>query len=99
VLHGGEVRLTWIMHVEADLLDDIGEVRAGERQVLEGSGEAPEVSQISSRRLGLNGNLGMCVHRRRNWLAVHHASVLKNIESKRTLSEEELVRLMLYGDS
>jgi hypothetical protein len=52
------------MHVEADLLDGVGEVVAGERQVLEGSGEAPKVSQISNRRLGLSGDLGLCVHRR-----------------------------------
>jgi hypothetical protein len=30
--------------VEADLLDDVGDVRAGEYQVLEGPSEAPEVS-------------------------------------------------------
>jgi hypothetical protein len=52
------------MHVEADLLDGVGEVVAGERQVLEGSSEAPKVSQISNRRLGLSGDLGLCVHRR-----------------------------------
>jgi hypothetical protein len=33
------------MHVEADLLDGVGDVEAGERQVLEGPGEALEVSQ------------------------------------------------------
>jgi hypothetical protein len=87
------------MHVEADLLDDVGDVGAGEHQVLEGLGEAPEVSQISNRRPRLDGDHGMRVHQRRNRLAVHHASSLKNIESKLTLSEEELVRLMLYGDS
>jgi hypothetical protein len=43
-LHDGEVGLPWIMHVEADLLDDVGDVRAGEYQVLEGPSEAPEVS-------------------------------------------------------
>jgi hypothetical protein len=91
--------LPWIMHVEADLLDDVGEVGAGERQVLEGSGEAPEVSQISNRRPRLSGDLGLCVHRCQNRLAVHHVNSLKNIESKLTLSEEELIRLMLYGDS
>jgi hypothetical protein len=50
------------MHVEADLMDGVGEVRAGERQVLEGSGEAHEVSRISNRRPGLDGDLGLCVH-------------------------------------
>jgi hypothetical protein len=87
------------MCVEADLLDGVGEVRVGECQVLEGPDEDPEVSRISNRKLGLGGDLGLHVHRRRNRLAVHHASSLENIESKLTLSEEEPVRLMLYGDS
>jgi hypothetical protein len=30
---------------------------------------------------------------------VHHASSLKNIESKLTLSEEEPIQLILHGDS
>jgi hypothetical protein len=98
VLHGGEVGLLWIMHVEVDLLDGISDVGAGERQVLEGPNEAPEVSRISNRRLGLGGDFGMRVHWHRNWLAVYHASSLKNIESKLTLSEEESASLMLYGD-
>jgi hypothetical protein len=63
-----------------------------------GPGEAPEVSQINNRRPGLGGDLGLRVHRCRSRFAVHHASSLKNIESKLTLSEEEPVNLMLYGD-
>jgi hypothetical protein len=43
------VGLPWIMHVEEDRLDGIGEVGAGEHQVLEGSSEAHEVSWISNR--------------------------------------------------
>jgi hypothetical protein len=50
--------------VEADLLDRVGEVRAGERQVLEGPDEAPEVSRITNRRPGLGGDFGLHVHRR-----------------------------------
>jgi hypothetical protein len=88
----------WIMHVEADLLNGVGNVGAGERQVLEGPDEAPEVSQISNMRLGLDRDLGLRVHWHQNQLAVHHASSLKNIESKLTLSEEESASLMLYGD-
>jgi hypothetical protein len=86
------------MHVEADLLDGVDDVGAGECQVLEGPVEAPEVSRISNRRPGLGGDLILCVHRRRNRFAVHHASSLKDIESKLTLSEEEPVSLMLYGE-
>jgi hypothetical protein len=81
------VGLLWIMHVKADLLDSIGDVRTGEHQVLEGPDEAPKVSRIGNRRHGLGGDLGLCVH---------HASSLKNIESKLTLNEEEHVCLMLY---
>jgi hypothetical protein len=55
-LHDSVVGLPWIMHVEADLLDGVGDVGAGERHVLEGLGEAPEVSQISNRRPGLSGS-------------------------------------------
>jgi hypothetical protein len=87
------------MHVEADLLDSVREVGAGERQVLKGPGEAPKVCQISNRRSRLSRDLGLCVHRCRNWLPVHHASSLKNIESKLTLVEEGSVHLMLYRDS
>jgi hypothetical protein len=82
------------MHVEADLLDTVGDVGAGERQVLEVLGEAPEVSRISNRRLGLGGDPSLRVHRRQNRLTPHHASSLKNIESKLTLSEEEPISLM-----
>jgi hypothetical protein len=92
------VGLAWIMHVEVDLMDDIGYVGAGERQVLKGPGEAPEVSRISNRRHGLSGDLDLRVHPHQNWLAVHHASSLKNIESKLTLSEEVPVSLTLYRD-
>jgi hypothetical protein len=87
------------MHVQADMLNDVGEIGAGERQVLKGPSEAPEVSQISNRRPRLDRDLAMCVHRCQNRLAVHYASSLKNIESKLMLSEEAPVGLMLYGDS
>jgi hypothetical protein len=40
-LHDSEVGLPGIMHMETDLLDGIGNVRAGEHQVLEGPSEAP----------------------------------------------------------
>jgi hypothetical protein len=63
VLHGGEVGLSWIIYVEVDLLDDVGDVGASEHQVLEGPGETPKVSQISNRRSRLGGDLGLHVHR------------------------------------
>jgi hypothetical protein len=84
--------------MEADLLGGVGDVGAGERQVLEDPGEAPELSQISNRRPKSNRDFGLCVHGHRDRLAVHHASMLKDVESELALSEEESVCLMLYED-
>jgi hypothetical protein len=98
VLHHGEVRLPGIVHVEADLLDNRGDVRVGERQVLEGPSEAPELCRISNSSPRSSGDLGLCVHGRRDRLAVHHASVLNDVKSELALSEEEAICLMLYGD-
>jgi hypothetical protein len=57
------------------------------------------VSWISNKRPRVDGDHGLYVHRRRYRLVVHHASLLNNIGSKLTLSEEEPVHLMLYRDS
>jgi hypothetical protein len=84
--------------MEADLLDGVSDVGAGERQVLKCPDEAPELSRISNRRPGSGGDLGLRVHGRRDQLAIHHASALKDIESELALSEEESIDLMLYGD-
>jgi hypothetical protein len=86
------------MHMKANLLDGVGDVGVGECQVLEGPGEAPKLSQVSNRRPGSGGDLGLRVNECRDWLAVHHASTLKDIESELALSEEESIYLMLYGD-
>jgi hypothetical protein len=85
--------------MEANLLDGVGDVGAGECQVLEGPGEALELSQISNRRPKSSGDLDLCVHEHRDWVAVDHASTLKNIESELSLSEEETMCMMLYENS
>jgi hypothetical protein len=95
-VHRGEVRLPSIMHTKVNLLDDVGDVRAGECQVLEGPSEAHELSRISNRSPRSGRDLGMRVHGRRDRLAVHHADALKDVESELVLSEEEAICLMLY---
>jgi hypothetical protein len=84
--------------MEADLLDGVSDVGVGERQVLKGPGEVPELSRISNRRPRSGCDLGLRVHGHRDRLAVHHASVLKDVESELALSVEESIDLMLYGD-
>jgi hypothetical protein len=86
------------MHMQSDLLDDIGDVGVGECQVLEGPSEAPKLSQISNMRRGSGRDLGLRVHGRRDQLTVHHVSTLKDVESELTRSEEEFICLMVYGD-
>jgi hypothetical protein len=80
-LHNNEVGLTGVMHVDADLLDDVGNVGAGERQVLESTSEATKLSHISSTRLRLGEDLGLRVHGCQNWLVVHYVGTLKDVNS------------------
>jgi hypothetical protein len=86
------------MHIKTNLLDGVGDVGAGERQVLEGLGKAPKLHRINNRRTESDRDLGLCVHRGRDRLAVHHVNALKNIMIELALSEEESIDLMLYGD-
>jgi hypothetical protein len=86
------------MHIKTNMLDGVGDVGAGECQVLKGLNEAPKLSWISNRTPKSGRDFGLCVHGRQDWLAVHHASALKNIKSKLALSEKESIGLMLYGD-
>jgi hypothetical protein len=61
-LHRSEVRLPGNMHMKSNLLDDVGDVGAGKRQVLESPDEAPKLSRISNRRPRSGRDLGLCVH-------------------------------------
>jgi hypothetical protein len=98
VLHRDEVRLPEIVHMKANLLYIVGDVGVGERQVLEGPSEGPELSWISTKRPRSDGDLGLRIHGHRDRLAVHYASTLKDVESELVLSEEGSICLMLYGD-
>jgi hypothetical protein len=84
--------------MKANLLDGVGDIGVGQRQVLEDPGEALELSRISNRRPESGGDLSMRVHGHRDQLAVHHASAIKDVESELALSGEESIDQMLYGD-
>jgi hypothetical protein len=49
-LHGRQVGLSRVMHVQADLLHGISDVGPCERQVLEGSGNTPKLRGVRNRR-------------------------------------------------
>jgi hypothetical protein len=61
-LHRSEVRLPGNMHMKSNLLNGVGDVRAGKCQVLESPDEASELSRISNRRPRSGRDLGLCVH-------------------------------------
>jgi hypothetical protein len=81
VLHGREMRLTGIVHVKARLLDNVCDVRPGEGEVLESFGQAAVGSRVALTGPHVGGDLSLCVDRRGIWLAVAHASALKDISS------------------
>jgi hypothetical protein len=80
-LESGEMWHPGIMHMETYLLNCIGDIRPGEGNVLQGTGQTPVGSQISNGgalRLGL---LALSVNRGGTGLAVSHPCPLQDIES------------------
>jgi hypothetical protein len=72
--------LPGVMHMEADLLDGIGDIGVGERQVLEDISETPKLSRINNRRPRLDRDLDLCIHGCQNYLVVHYAGALKDVK-------------------
>jgi hypothetical protein len=87
------------VHMQAHLLDDVGDVGSREGQVLEGAGQA-----LVGRRVGDQGpvflrEFHLSVDRRGAGLAVGHASPLQDVDGILVLVEEETLRPTLNGDA
>jgi hypothetical protein len=95
-LRDREMGLTGVVHVEAHLLDRVGNVRPGEGEVLESPSQAAVGSRVADEGPHVGGDLDLSVDQRGAELAVAHASTLKDILSILALVEEEAVRLLLY---
>jgi hypothetical protein len=78
--HSDEMRLPRGVHMEAHLLDSIGDVRMGEDEVLQGPSKTTIASWISHRRAVVGGDLALSVHRSRAGLTTSHASMLKDVD-------------------
>jgi hypothetical protein len=98
-LRGREMGLTRVVHVEAHLLDCVGNVGPGEGEVLESSSQAAIDSQVADKGPHVGGDLCLSVDRRGAGLAVAHVSTLKDIPSILALVEEGTVGLLLYWDA
>jgi hypothetical protein len=99
VLCGREMGLTRVVHVEAHLLDRVGNVGPGEGEVLESPTQAVVGSRVADGAPHIGGDLGLSVDRRGAGLAVAHASTLKDVSSKLALVEEKVVGPLLYWDA
>jgi len=79
-LGSSQVSLARIMHVKADLLDGICNVRASERQVLEGTCKTAVGSGIIHRRANICGDLGTSVKGGRAGIAATHTMAFQNVQ-------------------
>jgi hypothetical protein len=69
------------MHVKADLLNCIGDVRPGKCEVLKGTGETPVCSGIRHWGALSLGQLALSINRSGAGVAVSHPSPLQDIPS------------------
>jgi hypothetical protein len=93
------MRLPRGVHMQAHLLDGVGDVRPGEGEVLERTGQAPVGRRISDWGPIVLGELRLSVDRRGAGLAVGHASPLQYVDGVLALMEEETLGLALGGDA
>jgi hypothetical protein len=90
-LDEGQLLVARIMHVKADLLHCVGDVRTSEGQVLKRTGQTPVLGRISDGGAGGSGQLRRGVHGSRCRVTRAHAGTLKNLESVLGLREEHPV--------
>jgi hypothetical protein len=95
-LHSREMGLTGVVHVEAHLLDHIGNVGLDKGEVLECPSQAAVGSRVADKGPHAGGDLGLSVDRRGAELAVAHASTLKDIPSILALVEEDVGSLLYW---
>jgi len=83
------------MHVKANLLNCVGDVRPGECEVLKSTYKAAVSGRISHRGSIISSNLGTSVNRCCTWFAITHAMASKNVQGVLPLGQEEGVTAML----
>jgi len=83
-----KMRLTRGVHVKADLLNSIGDVRTSEGEVLQGTNQTAVMSRIGKKITIGSGQLGVCINWCAAWLAIRHTSALQNIQGILPLREK-----------
>jgi hypothetical protein len=98
-LHGRQVGLSRVVHVQADLLHGISDVGLCESQVLEGSGNTLKLRGVCNRRPRVISQLRLEVDWSRTRLAVCHDCPLEDVKHVGALVEEQPFWMMLDGDA
>jgi hypothetical protein len=98
-LHGRQVGLLGVVHVQTNLLHGVSDVGPCECQVLENSCNAPELRGILNRRPRVPSQLRLQVDWSRARLAVRHDRTLEDVERVGALVEEQSIWTTLDGDA
>ena len=61
-LYKHKMRLARIMHIQADLLNNIGEIRLSQSKILQSTSKTSTLGWICNRRLICSANLGLTIH-------------------------------------
>jgi len=98
-LQRGKMRLSRIMHMKADLLNCIRNIRPGESEVEQGTSDTLVSSRVSNRSTLSCRKLGLSIDRSGTRLAVSHTRSLQNLKCILALVKEEARGTRLNSDT
>jgi hypothetical protein len=99
VLHGRQMGLPRVMHVQIDLLHGVGDVGPCKYRVLESSCNARELRGVLNGRPRVPCQLRLKVNWSHARLAVNHDRTFEDVKRVGALMEEQFIRTMLDGDA
>jgi hypothetical protein len=91
------MRLPRVVHVEAHLLDGVGDVKPGEDEVLKCPSNTPVAGWIDDQGVG-GGEFALRINQSHAGLAFSHASTVKDVDGVLPLVEEHALGTALDGD-
>jgi hypothetical protein len=94
-----EMWLVGIMHEETDLLNRVGQVGAGQCQVLKGTSKTPVEGGVGNRGAVRSRQLGTSAHRSRGRVTLSHAGTLKKILGVLSLRQKQATGGVRDGDT
>jgi hypothetical protein len=99
VLHSRQVGLPRVVHMQINLLHNVGDVGSGEHHVLKITGDTPKLGSVLYRRLRVHSKLRLDVDWSRTWLAISHGRTLKNLQCVGALVKKHPIWAALDGDA